>query len=369
MTSASPDTPRTARSRVVNTLPPVYCPIEPAVHPDARLINQRAIEWMNIRGFCNNNHLRARLERADIGGLAGRLFPEGSTMAVEVLAKYHLWGFAFDDLIENLAANQLVRVVDEHGRLMRMLDVPPRVMRDGDPHAVSFREIYEWFAQLASPAVLRRWIGQTRVFQAGVVWGCVYRYVDAIPNPDSTTIIRMQDAGGGGYGTGLVELAGGFEMPEEELTRDDVQVLTDITHVLLAWDNDIYSYSAEVANEVEQINLVTALAVHGSPTTHQALTQAIQMRNRAMWCYLEHRKRLRSPEDRSTRRYLQGLDHLLRGNLDWGIGLTRRYDTTDPTAPTLALHEEPATQIDGCNLTEPIELPSIRWWWDTITHP
>ena len=91
------------------------------------------------------------------------------------------------------------------------------------------------------------------------------------------------------------------------------------------------------------------------------------MRNRAMWCYLEHRSRLQvTPPEEPVHRYLRGLDDQIRGHLDWGLSSTRRYDTKKHQPPALTLQEKYVSEIHDYDLTEPVDLPTIRWWWDMI---
>ncbi|MCS7483824.1 hypothetical protein ACFFQW_38445 [Umezawaea endophytica] len=366
MTESTRTTTSTAPSGDgVPALPPIYCPIQPSVHP-AALVNRNAIQWMRDRGFCESPAVRRRLEVSNVAGFVARILPQGDSSTLEAITKLHLWAFAFDDSIEQLAVRNLAEAADRQSYLVRILDAPRSALLADDPYVHSFREVWELFQDLASPAVLRRWVEQFRMFASGVVWGCVYRQLDVIPTSDTVTTIRIQDAAGGCTGTGLVEVAGRFEVADEDLARSDVRALTDMTHVILAWDNDIYSYPLESGKQIEHVNLVTTLVVHDSLTERQALIKAINMRNRAMWCYTSHRRKVFAPEGGPLQRYLRGLDHLIRGHLDWALNSTRRYDSGEHPVPALVLQEESATQIDGHDLTQPIDLPTIRWWWDDI---
>jgi hypothetical protein len=347
-------------------IPPFYCPIRVSVHPAAEVIDRRATAWMAARDFCGNPRTLTTLANADIGGFIGRLFPSGNEAALEAITKLHLWGFAFDDEIEVLAAKELTKAMDQHGQLMRMLDIPRQWTPGENIYADVFREISEDLRDLAAPAVWRRWVDRNRAFTLGVVWGCAYRQAGTIPTPDRVTTIRMQDAGGGSYATGLVELAGGFEVPVHDLMRAEVRALTDMTEVILAWDNDIYSYFSETEKHVEDINLVTSLVEHGSLNAQQALIEAMRMRNRVMWCYLRYRREFPAPPGDPLHRYLTGLDDLIRGHLDWALRRTRRYDIDGLDTTWLTVSEADVSHGGDYDLTEPVELPTIRWWWDLL---
>ncbi|GAA5174923.1 hypothetical protein GCM10023321_79820 [Pseudonocardia eucalypti] len=345
-------------------VPPIYCPIPPAVHPAVDLVDRRALDWMRCRGLCPDDQALAKLARINCGGLVARLFPTGTEHALETITKFCYWGFVLDDIVEALAHESLLTVTDRHLRLMRLLDAPHSTVLTDDPFAQAFREIRASIGELASPAVYRRWIELHRGFTLGVLWAAAYRQAETVPDPDAVTLIRPADAGASSYGIGLMEAAGDFEVPAEKLDRPDVRLLVDITSVILAWDNDIYSCFREAERPVQSINLVSALARHRDLDPRCALAEAIRMRNRAMYSYLRHRSRFPDDGDQPLHRYVRGLDHQIRGNLDWGLHATHRYLTTSNGSPALALCERPSRRIHGHDLTEPVDLPSIRWWWD-----
>lgn len=349
-------------------IPPFYCPIAPAVHPDVRLVDEHALEWVCEHFSAGGRRIRSRLEHVKGGSLAAYQYPDGNLQAVQAIGTLHCWGFVFDDVIEHSAADQLTSVADRHFGLVRFTDRPECAVLADDPFARAFREIWNRFKELSSPAVFRRWVEHNRRFALGVVWGCIYRQAGLVPTPDTVTSIRLLDAGGPNYGTGLIELANGFEVPADDIAHPDVRLLTDIVDVILAWDNDIYSYSTEVEHEIDHINVVTALTRHEALSPPQALVEAVRLRNRAMWCYLRHRDRVRTSADRTLSRYLTGLDHQLRGHLDWVLGATHRYDTRHAGRPALSLYEQPTDSILGCDLTRPVELPTVRWWWDATAR-
>lgn len=226
-----------------------------------------------------------------------------------------------------MAVGQLTDAVDMHGDFMRVLDAPHSSVQTASPYARAFREISDTFRALATPGVWQRWIDSNRAFALGVVWGCVYRHTQSIPSPDHVTTIRALDAGGGSYATNLVEIARGIELPADVRERHEVRALTDMATVLLAWDNDIYSYAVEIDKHVEEINLVTSLAHHWSLDSLDCITRAMNMRNQVMRCYEQVRGRFPTAGDEVLECYVTGLDRLIRGHLGWALERTGRYDS------------------------------------------
>lgn len=345
-----------------SALPPIYCPISGAIHPEARVIDERGLAWLKDRGRCVSHEAIAKLEHADVGGLVARLFPHGDRAALETVVKLYLWGFAIDDLIEKEASDHLPEVADTFLGLIRLLDAPASSAMDSNPYAVAFQEICDDLMNLATPRVWRRWVEFTRMFAAAIVWESIYRNANLVPGLDNVTSMRLHSSGAINYGIRLMELTDGYELSDEDLARPDVHVLTDIAAVMLAWGNDIYSYFFEVENHTDAISLVSALMTHHAISPLQALTEAITMHNRAMACYVRHRRHVRGPGDDPVIRYVNGLDQQIRGNLEWGVCRSRRYDT-GRHVHELVLCDVATTNLHGCDLTEALTIPSITWWW------
>ncbi|MFB7266187.1 hypothetical protein ACFCXH_29185 [Streptomyces nojiriensis] len=284
---------------------------------------------------------------------------------MEAIARLYLWGFVLDDEIEDSAAHDLTAAADRHLALLRALETPPPADRTlVDVHQAVFRELADAIRELATPTTYQRWVGFYRGFVLGVLATCAHRWTRSVPTLEEITLLRPLDAGTFSFGIGLIEVAGAFELPSPVRDNPSLRAATDIVSVLQAWDNDIYSQSMERNTEHGDVNLVTTLVVHHGLSPDQALAEAIHLRNRAMWCYLRHHDHAATQlPDVRAQRYLAGLDHQIRGNLDWGLA-SRRYRTG--TAPRLSLHEHATDRIHGRDLSERIPVPHMQWWWDHL---
>ena len=60
-------------------IPPRYCPLPTAVHPDTKLLQERGAKWLNSFGLCTQGHQRTRMLGNDCAGFYGRIMPEAST--------------------------------------------------------------------------------------------------------------------------------------------------------------------------------------------------------------------------------------------------------------------------------------------------
>ncbi|MGH8791730.1 MAG: terpene synthase family protein [Stackebrandtia sp.] len=347
-------------------LPALYCPIAPAVHPAADEIDQAALEWAGQRGLCDlGGPTLDDLKRINSGDLVARVFPTGRTDALIAITKFYYWGFVLDDILEDAASHdRLAEPVSRHGRIQRALETPSGSLGAADPFLFARQELRDQFAALCAPAVLRRCKEFNRAFAVAMAWESSYRGRGAVPALDDAVAIRMHVAGGALYGTGLIEIAEGFEIDDDDLDRPMVKALTEATWLAAAWANDLYSYWAEAQRGIDGVNLVTVLAHERDLEPAAAMAGSILIHNQLVGCYLRGRERVFGTAGASLRRYLAGLDHLIRGNLDWGIRNTRRYAAAADGRAALTLRDHGAD--DDRPPEAPPQIASIDWWWDVL---
>ncbi|MFE6690956.1 hypothetical protein ACFVFQ_31355 [Streptomyces sp. NPDC057743] len=327
---------------------------------------------MRTQPCFTDSRLAARLEKADVGALASAFFPHGTRQALEIISDLYCWQFVFDDLIEDLAARDLVAAANRQFGLQRLLDAPESPIPEDDPFAEALTDIRRRFIQSAPTTVWRRWIELNRAFCTGVTWACIYRATNTVPSFDEFAVLRPLDAGAPNSGAALIELAEGFAVPDDHLDHPYVRTVADLLGTILSWDNDICSYLVETEGNLERINLVAVLAHHLGISPRKAVIEAIHLRNRAMWCYLRHRENNPFNVNDGTShaavlRYVSSMDHLIPGNLHWSIDRTHRYRASRP-ALALTLHTSPTDRLNGHDLTRPIEAPALRWWWTGLRH-
>jgi hypothetical protein len=63
--------------------------------------------------------------------------------------------------------------------------------------------------------------------------------------------------------------------------------------------------------------------------------------------------------DADTRRYIQDLEHVVRGNIDWALTVPRYAVQGQTRVSTFSIVDKPA----DCSPHSP-GIPSIDWWWN-----
>lgn len=67
------------------TVPPIFSPIPPAIHPSHAAIDAQTTAWAQAIGI-GSDELRGRLVQHDIGSFAARVLPDGRESVVGILS-------------------------------------------------------------------------------------------------------------------------------------------------------------------------------------------------------------------------------------------------------------------------------------------
>jgi selina-4(15),7(11)-diene synthase len=343
------------------TVPPIYSPISPAIHPRHAVIDARTAAWAETFGI-GSPELRSRLVRHDIGTFSARILPEGREEVVSLLADFVLWLFGVDDgyCEESELGYRPGDLVGVLHRLLRIAQNPESPYLLADPLANGLRDLRARVARYGTHGQAARWVDALREYFFSVAWEADHRRAGTVPDLDDYTLMRLYD-GATTVVLPMLEMAHGYELQPQERDHPAVRAAAEMASFIITWDNDIFSHHKESRGQGYWLNVLRVLEHHHGLGTDEALATAVAQRDRVMCLYLRllgHLERTGSPQ---LRRYLGSLSNFIRGAQDWGIS-SLRYTTPDDPAdlPTTFC----ATPTDDSRL--PLEIPVIRWWWGLL---
>jgi hypothetical protein len=364
-------TSSTAMPILEHVVPPVYCPIAPALHPDVELLEARALRWMTSCGFGADAVERGRVAGTDSAEFFARITPAGQVEPMQTAVDWCYLMFVFDDrwteTSSSAAAGEFVAFAS---LLLRMLETPDGEVRIEHPVVEPARDVAARLRRYATDTQWVRWVEAHRAWFNGVAWSLALESRGTMPDLDTYVAMRLQSCAGPAV-TAFVEIVNGEEIPAAELDAPAVRALTEMTWAIAAWDNDLVSHGKEVwllerdgaDAATRPVSLIEVLARRDGSSIETATAAAVAMRDRVMCRFLrlagEVSPRLSAP----TRRYVEDLGHLIRGNFEWSL-TTARYRDPDGRSPdavrvTSGFAPEPADASP-----DPLALPSIAWWWE-----
>ncbi|UJW31242.1 terpene synthase family protein [Saccharothrix sp. AJ9571] len=337
-------------------LRPFYCPIEPALHPDVRLIESRAIDWLDRFRFYPDARGRARLIGTNSAEFYARFAPSGITGNLQVVVHWVYWAFAFDDACCDSGpyCADPAGFLAMAGVLQRALESPWEPVPGGGPFVTALQDIGRDLHACATPLQVRRFCDAHRAWLFGVAWQIANRSRGRMPSLADYTAMRLNSAGGPPT-LALLEIANGAEVPAAEMEAPVVRALTEMTMLIDSWDNDLHSYRMEADEEQTDQNLVKVLSAQYGWTAGRAMDEAYALRDRVMTLFL--RTRAKVDGSAALRCYLDGLGHAIRGNTDWALNVPRYNNYGEPMP-----HPGWTGRPRDTNPAPP-PIPAIRWWW------
>ncbi|MDH6116626.1 hypothetical protein ABH930_001025 [Kitasatospora sp. GAS204A] len=344
------------RSRVI--VPPLYCPLPSAVHPDAAEIGENSLEWLERLGFFAQAGLRESLVRTSAAEWACRIAPRGSRHNLQIVSDWTHLGFAIDDCRFDAGdmAQQPQVLIPLTMRLMAHLDHPEAPVPD-DPFARGLRDLSVRARECAPAAVVRRWVEGNMEWFFAVACLTAYRTSGAMPSLADYVNLGPRDRAMKLTGA-LIELAEGTCLPDAERESAPVRAVTQAANMLVTIGNDLFSLNRESDQEVLESNIVGVMQHERACTREEALHQVVALHDRIMCRYLVLCERIRPTASDRVHRHLNQLDHLIRGNLEWS-GRVSRYHDGDGRPPSSLWAMMPTDDRP----TAPA-VPGIAWWWD-----
>ncbi|WP_207957701.1 terpene synthase family protein [Streptomyces sp. YIM 98790] len=351
-------------------IPPRYCPLPTARHPDAAVLNRRSADWINGFGLCREGPRHTRMTDIDCGGFYGRIMPHAPANRLQLAVDWCVLMFTFDDMHcdEGPASSDPAAFTGLAMRILRALEVPgAAVDTPGEPFLAAAADLARRGRAMGTATQARRVVDAHRSWFLGVLWEFGQRLRDSSPCLDDYAHIRRYTAGGEAT-LCWAEIIDGAQIPDRELDAPVVRALTELALTAAAFDDDLFSYGKELwlaAREPRppccRLNLPDILAAERGLPTERALAEAVRLCNQLTLRFLQLRDRALAGAPEPLRRYVDHLSCLIPGNLEWGLR-AGRYTNPDGRHPGAVRTTASFTETAPPAGAPPI--PSIAWWWD-----
>lgn len=339
-----------------DTVPPLYCPLPTRMHPDSPAIGRRSVAWLDAFGLLPDDRARARIGATRPAEWACRIAPGGSAAGLQLVSDWTHLGFVIDDSRFDAGpiADRPARLIPFMMRLTQALD-HPEAPADDDPFAAAFRDLSARARAQAPATVVRRWADGNLEWFFSVACLTAYRVAGTMPTLTEYLNLGPRDRAMRLTGS-LIELAEGSVLTDADREAPAVRAVTQAANLLVTIGNDLFSFRKEAADDVLESNVVGVIQHRDACPPEVALARTVALHDRVMCLYLALAAQLADGGSPTVRRHLSQLDHLIRGNLEWSVGVPR-YGTgsASPWA---------AVPADG-SLTAP-DLSPIDWWWGQL---
>ncbi|RAY13162.1 hypothetical protein DPM19_21985 [Actinomadura craniellae] len=232
-----------------------------AVHPAADQIGERVEAWARDQGLVLGDRDTSPLARGRFDRLAVRLFPESAPERVELVARWLVWVFAFDDALDDGPLGGSATAVDglyaDLLRAMRRGHARP----EGRPLELAVVGLWHDTAPQMSLTWRRRFFEHMEDHRSGCAEEAVNRRTGRIPALNRYPGLRRRAAAP--FLFDLAEPALGVELPSDVVAVPAWHTVLNGTADLITWCNDVVSYPKEAGHGDIHNHVVLARGMYG----------------------------------------------------------------------------------------------------------
>ncbi|MGW0367096.1 terpene synthase family protein [Streptomyces sp. NPDC002990] len=357
----------TARpSRLGDRLPAFYCPLDrDLVHPAAKELEARAVEWLDAFGLYPDPVERAWGLATHSAEFSCRIIPEGEAGPLLLFTEWNYWANAVDDWQDSGAGEVRTAAIAEHGvRLLRTIENPGAAVLPDGPMTRALADLVSRTHAVLTPFELRRFIEGTRDWLLGAAWQAARAECGSMPGLNDFAAMGPL-ANGTRFSLTWSDVTRGIRLPADVLYAPALQALTDAAGFVVSADNDLFSYDKDDHVEPREVNLVNVIAHQENCPPAEAVPLAVALRDRVMTLFIRLREQLAAGADEPLARHLEAMGHYVAGCIAWQSRAPRyasprnRYELPVPDAGFDIRY----TDVPSDAAARPPELPALAGWW------
>jgi hypothetical protein len=315
----------------------VFCPFPARISPYASEVEGYAVHWATRYGLLGSARAQSTLAAAKFAHLGARTYPDGSRADVCLATAWLIMTFHLDDMLESTLgyAPEHVRAVSEgmvgYLRGDGGVDALPRALL-GRPLCLAMHDVWVRTCGRAGSAWRERFVAHLQDYLAGAEWEAGNRAAARVPSVDEYRGMRRRSVALEMF-LDLIEPLSGIEVPAAAAADEEYLELRRVGSNVVAWFNDLVSWPKEEAAG-DPHNLVLVVRHERQVSMGEAMAAVAADHDAEVNEFLAARDRLMAgplAADRAVRTMVTGVEHWIRGHLDWSME-TGRYATTDAKA-------------------------------------
>ena len=333
-------------SRDLIEVPKIGVPFPVEAGPHAKEVQGRHMQWADEHGVFRSREERRRFGAMNIGTLVDLLYPEASSSDdVQLVADWCAWLLLRDDRWDATEDpkewERLARRDRAYLQLMRQAPEQGPAHPANDAYSCSREDsLYVALANLCTrlrgralqedvpDPVDRRLVAVMKGFFFASVQETAYQRRRDYPT--LSEYIKMRSVTGGlDILTFVLATLDGVSLPKDLLADPVVQRLTDASHNVCCWHNDLVSLDKEIASG-EVHNLVLVLQNDPEYEYHslsEALEAALAMIHKELGTFIELEREVRTMGELWIPAwYARMLRHRVSGVIEWQEACAARYN-------------------------------------------
>ncbi|WDO11315.1 hypothetical protein ME763_36890 (plasmid) [Streptomyces murinus] len=347
------------------SIPPFYCPLEPAVHDHVDEIDPPVVDWLVSTGV---REYGSWLQKVNATRFACLCFPFTTNPRAEAISRLlYLLGAWDDDLEDDPHRREPAALAQEVSGLIRAFELPGSAHSSPRPYERAMASLRRGLAPHMTTTQYAWFLEELRRFFFAVLAKNITDAREELLDLGQYLTLRMADVAGL-WMSALVPIAGGYELPTAWAHEPHVRALCETSSTLLALDNDVLSYDREALQGNFLQHIYPVLMARDALTLPEAVRATRRIRDRIMTVHLQIRQQvLSSAPSAEVARFAATVGYIVRGNITWSATTHRFTHPQHPgTKQEIDLGDHALTWADKPYdaSTAPLDIPAVIPWWD-----
>ncbi|MDZ8107843.1 MAG: terpene synthase family protein [Nostoc sp. DedQUE12a] len=306
----------------------LYCPFTPQINKHIDVLQEYALEWLLRFNLLANESTYKRFCKSKFFLLAASAYPDSNLEELKIANDWLTWVFIWDDQCDLSELKKQPQVLKKfHQRYLEILSGAEITNQDTlFSHALI--DLRQRTLQRASIKWFKYFISYLEDYFYGCVQEATNRAKGIVPDVDTYITIRRSSVGV--YAVlALAEFCNQFMIPDVLRTHYFVKKLELITTDIIAWSNDIFSASREIASG-DVHNLVYVLHYHKKISIEEAIEEVTKIHNQEVISLIDLESFmpfLGGELDAYITKYISGMHGWISGNIEWCSHSSRYHNS------------------------------------------
>jgi hypothetical protein len=312
------------------SIPTLYCPFNSQISPYAGAVETHTTQWVERFGL--HEAIRGYRE-SKFAYMTSRFYPTAEYARLCLANDLLVLLFLMDDIFDNKDEE-----AQHPDNLKKLLYACLGVLRDGHSYTAgdwhggytnilaALTDVWKRVQACTSMTYQETFVQDMLKLFNAVNWQ--NQNVNAARMPSVADYIESRPLIGGAHiAATLIELAEQVHLPEHIINHKKLLTLTMLCGHLGCWANDLYSLGKEI-EQGDTHNLVLVIREEKQLGMEEAINETVRLHNQEMIQFERIFRSLPSFDDQTDEevyKYAFCLAMIVRGNIDWSLQDTSRY--------------------------------------------
>jgi hypothetical protein len=321
-------------------VPRLNCPFPTAINPYVEEANNHTVQWLRQFNLVSSENMLDYYLKEKYSWMVARMFPNAPYDKLCLLSDINTLLFLLDDVFDHFTENEELSL--SGNKLPSFMTAFIEVLANYktcnlEEHGPVFAALSNWWlrvTQITTSGWQKYFVDEIRKTFEAALWqtNCVSQG-DTIPT-STEYLIKRRLLGAANIETALIDVAYAIFLPASIYEHPKIKRLTTLCEDIICVANDLFSFTKEDKHG-DQFNWISIFQKEHSMSLHDSIITTAQLHDGLMDEFVNLSKQVQDTSPLINEQltiYINSLETIIKGDMDWSIMDTKRYNFAYGTA-------------------------------------